>query len=95
MAKDEAAIQQQFPGVKIWVAMTSLQNGVWFQGPQAGAAAALWLKRHPDAAEAAAQLRAAGFEVDYVDDCEGVRVGAVRLEGVRLIDNAPLARGRS
>ena len=45
------------------------------------------LRSADDAAEAAAQLRAAGFEVDYVDDCEGVRVGAVRLEGVRLIDN--------
>jgi pantoate--beta-alanine ligase len=35
-------------------------------------------------------LRAAGFEVDYVADHNGVRLGAVRLEGVRLIDNVRL-----
>jgi pantoate--beta-alanine ligase len=38
-------------------------------------------------AEAAAALEDAGFEVDYVEDRAGVRLGAVRLEGVRLIDN--------
>lgn len=37
--------------------------------------------------QAAAQLRAAGFEVDYVHDEGDVRLGAVRIEGVRLIDN--------
>jgi len=35
-------------------------------------------------------LEAAGFEVDYVDDHEKTRLGAVRLEGVRLIDNVRL-----
>jgi pantoate--beta-alanine ligase len=40
-----------------------------------------------DPAEAARELAAAGLEVDYVEDREGVRLGAVRLEGVRLIDN--------
>ncbi len=39
---------------------------------------------------AAPALRAAGFEVDYVADHGGVRLGAVRLEGVRLIDNVRL-----
>jgi len=38
-------------------------------------------------AEATAALEGAGFEVDYVEDRAGVRLGAVRLEGVRLIDN--------
>jgi len=42
------------------------------------------------AAIAAEKLRTAGFEVDYVEDHEGRRVGAVRLEGVRLIDNVRL-----
>ncbi|HET7535080.1 MAG TPA: pantoate--beta-alanine ligase [Candidatus Didemnitutus sp.] len=37
--------------------------------------------------DAAAALEDAGFEVDYVEDRDGVRLGAVRLEGVRLIDN--------
>ncbi len=48
------------------------------------------LRTAPDAKTAAERLRAAGFEVDYVDDHAGVRLGAVRLEGVRLIDNVRL-----
>jgi len=48
------------------------------------------LKAAPDARGAAERLRAAGFEVDYVEDHAGVRLGAVRLEGVRLIDNVRL-----
>ena len=43
-----------------------------------------------DPASAAAALRDAGFSVDYVADEAGVRLGAVRLEGVRLIDNVRL-----
>jgi pantoate--beta-alanine ligase len=49
---------------------------------------ALHEAREPGAA--AARLRALGFEVDYVEDVGGRRLGAVRLEGVRLIDNVPL-----
>ena len=48
------------------------------------------LREATDPAAAADRLRAAGFEVDYVDDADGVRLGAVHLEGVRLIDNVPL-----
>lgn len=48
------------------------------------------LRTAPDAATAVTALRAAGFGVDYVDDHDGVRLGAVRLEGVRLLDNARL-----
>jgi pantoate--beta-alanine ligase len=49
------------------------------------------LMRASATAEDAAQaLQAAGFEVDYVADHAGVRLGAVRLEGVRLIDNVRL-----
>jgi len=36
------------------------------------------------------RLREAGFEVDYVADVDGRRLGAVRIDGVRLIDNFPL-----
>jgi len=39
---------------------------------------------------AASALAAAGFGVDYVEDLDGVRLGAVRLENVRLIDNVRL-----
>ena len=42
--------------------------------------------------DAIAQLGDAGFAVDYVDDREGRRLAAVRLSGVRLIDNVPLER---
>ncbi len=45
----------------------------------------------PDAAARA--LCEAGFAVDYVDDRDGRRLGAVRLGGVRLIDNVPLRGG--
>lgn len=48
------------------------------------------LRAERDAATAAADLGRQGFEVDYVDDCEGRRLAAVRLEGVRLIDNVRL-----
>jgi pantoate--beta-alanine ligase len=48
------------------------------------------LQSAPDAAAAAGALKAAGFAVDYVEDREGVRLGAVRVEGVRLIDNVRL-----
>ena len=36
------------------------------------------------------QLTNAGFAVDYVADHDGRRLAAVRLAGVRLIDNVPL-----
>ena len=39
---------------------------------------------------AATELRGAGFLVDYVEDRDGRRLGAVRLGGVRLIDNVSL-----
>jgi pantoate--beta-alanine ligase len=45
------------------------------------------LREAPDPAAAAAGLREAGLAVDYVDEADGVRLGAVRVEGVRLIDN--------
>jgi pantoate--beta-alanine ligase len=48
------------------------------------------LRTAPDATSAAAALRAEGFEVDYVDESDGVRMAAVRMEGVRLIDNVRL-----
>jgi pantoate--beta-alanine ligase len=50
------------------------------------------LQTAPDAEAAASLLRSQRFEVDYVEDVEDVRIGAVRLDGVRLIDNVPLER---
>jgi hypothetical protein len=43
-------------------------------------------QRRP-AEEAASALAREGFEVDYVADRDGRRLAAVRLGGVRLIDN--------
>jgi pantoate--beta-alanine ligase len=39
---------------------------------------------------ASRDLRALGFAVDYVEDRDGRRLGAVRLGDVRLLDNVPL-----
>ncbi|MEX0326375.1 MAG: pantoate--beta-alanine ligase [Puniceicoccaceae bacterium] len=40
-----------------------------------------------DCAMARAELESLGFVVEYVDERDGRRLGAVQLEGVRLIDN--------
>jgi pantoate--beta-alanine ligase len=48
------------------------------------------LRTARDAASAAANLKVHGFEVDYVEDYDGVRLGAVRIDGIRLIDNVRL-----
>lgn len=48
------------------------------------------LREPAEAGQAAEHLRAEGFEVDYVVDHEGRRLGAVRIEGIRLIDNVRL-----
>ncbi|MBV8903245.1 MAG: pantoate--beta-alanine ligase, partial [Acidobacteriia bacterium] len=45
----------------------------------------------PDADRARALLEAEGFRVDYVEEHWGRRFTAAHLEGVRLIDNVPLA----
>lgn len=49
------------------------------------------LREAESAATARRELEGAGFAVEYVEDREGRRLGAVVLEGVRLIDNLPLA----
>ena len=48
------------------------------------------LRESADADAAGRALRAAGFGVDYVADRDGARLGAVRLENVRLIDHVRL-----
>ena len=48
------------------------------------------LRTSADPRAAAVALRERGFDVDYVEDREGVRLGAVRVEGVRLIDHVRL-----
>ena len=48
------------------------------------------LTASPTSEAASRALRAAGFGVDYVEDRDGRRLGAVHLGNVRLIDNVPL-----
>ena len=48
------------------------------------------LREARDAGSAARALEGAGFGVDYVEDRDGVRLGAIRLEDIRLIDNVRL-----
>ena len=36
------------------------------------------------------ELRSAGFEVDYVEELWGRRLGAIKLGNIRLIDNVPV-----
>lgn len=48
------------------------------------------LRSASTAAAATKTLQASGFEVDYVVDEAGVRLGAIRTENVRLIDNVRL-----
>lgn len=43
-----------------------------------------------DCAMARSELESLGFDVEYVDQRDGRRLGAVQLEGVRLIDNIEL-----
>ena len=49
------------------------------------------LASSPSSERAACTLRSEGFIVDYIEDRDGRRLGAVRLGAVRLIDNVPLA----
>jgi len=51
------------------------------------------LAEAPSPEEARQRLVEAGFEVDYVAEAWGRRLAAVVLDGVRLIDNLPLAAG--
>lgn len=50
------------------------------------------LRDKADPAAVRDQLERLGFDVEYVEDREGRRFGAVVLHGVRLIDNVPIPR---
>lgn len=53
------------------------------------------LRESTSAGKAAESLEQAGLTVDYVEDVEGRRLGAVTIDGVRLIDNLSLAENPS
>jgi pantoate--beta-alanine ligase len=65
--------------------------------PQAKAKAAVLfeaLTTANNSAHAKAAIEAEGFTVDYVEEHWGRRFAAAFLEGVRLIDNVPVANGK-
>ena len=72
------------------LALSSRNRRLSIAGRARAAAFPRIMREAPNARLAADGLRAAGFEVDYVDDADGIRLGAVRVEGVRLIDNVRL-----
>ncbi len=72
------------------LALSSRNRQLSEAGRVRAAAFPLILRESPSAGHATVALAAAGFDVDYVSDRTGIRLGAVRLEGVRLIDNVPL-----
>jgi pantoate--beta-alanine ligase len=49
----------------------------------------------PSCAEARAALEAKGFRVEYIEERWARRLAAVHLEGIRLIDNVPIAETRA
>jgi pantoate--beta-alanine ligase len=59
-----------------------------------GKAASIYraLSNSPTSGDARGILQSEGFEVDYVEEHWGRRFAAAYLEGVRLIDNVPLAK---
>ena len=72
------------------LALSSRNRRLSAEGRARAAAFPRILRAAPDSASAATALAAEGFGVDYVDEHDGIRLGAVRLEDVRLIDNVRL-----
>ncbi len=77
------------------LAMSSRNRRLSPLGRAHAAAFSKALRTAATAAEAAEALRAKSFDVDYIEDYQGVRLGAVRLEGVRLIDNVPVPAAKN
>ena len=72
------------------LALSSRNRRLSAAGRARAAAFPRLLRESPEAGLAGQALAREGFEVDYVEERDGVRLGAVRLEGVRLIDNVRL-----
>ena len=71
------------------VALSSRNALLDREGRQAAAAFARILREGADAEAVRRALTREGIEVDYVEERMGRRFGAVRVGGVRLIDNVP------
>ena len=72
------------------LAMSSRNRRLSAAGRQRAAEFPRILQAAPDPLAARHDLAQAGFDVDYVQDDAGIRLGAVRIEDVRLIDNVRL-----
>jgi pantoate--beta-alanine ligase len=73
------------------VALSSRNARLTPAGRERAAEFARLLREHPEPIAARLRLAAAGFEVDYVEALGGRCAAAVRIDGVRLLDNVPLA----
>ncbi len=69
------------------LALSSRNRRLSTEGRARAAEFARILRETADPAEARERLTGAGFAVDYVQTRRGRRLGAVRIEGIRLIDN--------
>jgi pantoate--beta-alanine ligase len=72
------------------LAMSSRNRRLSADGRRTAAEFARVLREGSDPATIRAELGAMNLVVDYVEEIEGRRFGAVVVEGVRLIDNVPL-----
>lgn len=72
------------------LALSSRNRRLSPEGRQRAAEFPLAMRHAKTPADAIVTLKALGFEIDYVEDEPGRRLGAVQLEGVRLIDNVRL-----
>lgn len=75
---------------KSGLAMSSRNSRLTEAGKVKAAQFSQLLQQNKEASVITDELRQAGFEVDYVFEQWGRRLGAVCLEGIRLIDNIPL-----
>jgi pantoate--beta-alanine ligase len=77
------------------LAMSSRNRRLSPEGRRRAAEFSRALRESATPAAAAERLQRAGFEVDYVEEVDGRRMGAIRVDGVRLIDNVNVAEARS
>ncbi|MDP3070532.1 MAG: pantoate--beta-alanine ligase [Opitutaceae bacterium] len=72
------------------LALSSRNRRLTPEGRQRAAEFPRAMRHAKTPADAIVTLKALGFDLDYVEDEAGRRIGAVRLEGVRLIDNVAI-----
>lgn len=76
------------------VALSSRNSRLTHDGRERAAEFARLLRENPEPVAARVRLAAAGFEIDYVEALGDRCAAAVRIDGVRLLDNVPLVPAR-